>query len=175
MPTQEKKKLPTVETQFGEQLEQVEEQAPVTKAASKGSRVQTFKPYHEQLREDNEDMCTVVHGFGRVSPNHKHYIDNYLFIGGVCHNVPRNVATAWAKGRRWQDDKPAVSRVYLQAILPNDATEADIVAATGIQQMPASELAAMIGASDARALVDAMGEQAALEFADRLRKQIGNR
>lgn len=164
--TFEKKVQPTVDVEFGKAAPK---DAEPKKAASE---VQVFAPYSPTRAEENADLCTVLHGYGRVAADAKHYIDNYQFVGGVCRNVPRNVAQAWAKGVRWQDEKPAVSRVYLQAILPNNATEVDFSKATGIQLMPAAKLAAMIGATDAKSLVDAMGEQAALALADALRKQI---
>lgn len=167
--TFQKKEVPTTVGEFGTAEDTKPAKAEVE---TKVSGAQVFAPYNPAKAEENDDMCVVLHGYGRVSPTEVHYIDNYKFEGGVCRNVPRTVATAWAKGKRWQDDKPAVSRVYIQAILPVNATEYDFSQATGIKPMPANQLAAMIGATDAASLVEAMGEQQALALADALRKQI---
>jgi hypothetical protein len=117
----------------------------------------------------SDEMCIVLHGYGRVDANSVHYIDEYKFVGGVGRNIPKQVAECWKKGIK-NDGKPAVSRVFPQAILPSDATEVDFATATGISPMPPSQLAAMINATDARALVEAMGRQAAVALAEELLK-----
>lgn len=130
--------------------------------------IQTFARYNADANIESEDMCTVLHGYGIVAPDHRQWVDDYLFIGGVGKNIPRNVADAWAKGKRWQDNKPALSRVYIQAILPADASVVDYAEATGVQPMPAAQLAAMIRATDAKALVGALGKKQAVQLAEQL-------
>src|SRR5690348_15661156 len=114
------------------------------------SKVQVFPEHNpnKTILTPNEEMCTVLYGYGKVPPLQRTDIDNYRGVGGVFRNIPRNVAQCWAKGIR-PDGKPAVSRVFIQAILPNDANEVEFAQATGIQPMEPQKLAAMIGATDA--------------------------
>jgi hypothetical protein len=119
--------------------------------------------------ENNSDMCIVLHGYGRVAATEQHYIDDYKFIGGVGRNIPRSIANAWKKGVT-RDGKPAVSRVFPQAILPSDATEVDFATASGINPMDPAKLAAMITATDAEVLVQALGLSKAMELAEQLVK-----
>lgn len=128
----------------------------------------TYQP-GGKIVESNPDMCIVLHGYGRVAPDEVHYIDDYKFTGGVGRAIPRSVATQWKKGVT-RDGKPAVSRVFPQAILASDATEVDFAAASGINPMEPAKLAAMISATDAQSLVEALGMQKALELADLLIK-----
>lgn len=121
---------------------------------------------------NDSEMCIVLHGYGRLAPTAVHYIDNYKFVGGVGRNIPRSVATAWKKGVR-TDGKPAVSRVFPQAILPADATEVDFAAATGINPVEPAELAALINATDAQALIAALGRQKAAALIDDLKDNLG--
>lgn len=123
----------------------------------------------EGFIEANSDMCVVLHGYGRVAATEEHYIDNYKFIGGIGRNIPRSVANCWKRGIR-PDGKPAISRVYPQAILPSDASEVDFAAACGIAPMEPAKLAAMIDATDAHALVQALGRSKAVALAEELLK-----
>lgn len=140
-------------------------------AKSTPSQVEILPEYkpNGKFVESNPDMCIVLHGYGRVAPDEVHYIDDYKFIGGVGRNIPRSIATQWKRGVN-KDGKPAVSRVFPQAILPSDATEVDFAQATGINPMEPAQLAAMISATDAQSLVEALGMQKALELADLLVK-----
>ena len=81
--------------------------------------------------EDAEPV-TVLYGYGKVAADHKCYIDNTLFVGGVARNVPYSTARHWKNGTR-PDGKPVVSRVNLQAILPNHSTEVDFARVTGVR------------------------------------------
>ncbi|GAC1589067.1 MAG: hypothetical protein NVS4B1_33390 [Ktedonobacteraceae bacterium] len=148
-------------------------QAVAVKAAVADEELFGILPrFNKDAHEVNTDMCTVLFGYGIDKPDYVKYVDNFKFVGGVCSNVPRNIARAWKTGKRWQDDKPAVSRIYLQAILPSDANEVDYAKATGIQLMEPARLAAMIGATDAAALVKAMGAKQAGILLEELRKHI---
>ena len=44
------------------------------------------------IETEEDAVVTVLHGYGRVTPNEKHWIDNTLFIGGVARHVPRQIA-----------------------------------------------------------------------------------
>jgi hypothetical protein len=118
------------------------------------------------------DMCTVLYGYGKVPTQSVYYIDDYKFIGGVGRNIPRSVAKSWRTGIR-PDGKPAISRVYPQAILASDATEADFATATGVIPMAPFELAAMIDATDAKSLVEALGRQKAAALIEDLKTNLG--
>jgi len=144
---------------------------PVKADVNKIEVLPAYKP-DGTLASASEEMCIVLHGYGRVGSKEIHYIDDYKFVGGVGYNVPRAVATCWKKGIR-HDGKPAVSRVFPQAILPADATAVDFAAVTGIEPMPAPELAAMINATDAQALVNALGAQKASQLIEDLKKSLG--
>jgi hypothetical protein len=138
--------------------------------ANKIEVLPSYKP-DGTLVSSSEEMCIVLHGYGRVASTEIHYIDDYKFIGGVGYNIPRAVANCWKKGIR-PDGKPAISRVFPQAILPADATSVDFAAVTGIDPMPASELAAMINATDAQSLVNALGAQKTAQLIDELKKNL---
>jgi hypothetical protein len=134
------------------------------------NKVQVF-PAHDPKSAvplANEEMCTVLYGYGKVAPTQRTDIDNYKGFGGVFRNIPRSVAQCWAKGTR-PDGKPATSRVFIQAILPADANEVEFAQATGIQPMEPTQLAAMIGATDAQALIEALGAQKTLQLIEELK------
>lgn len=146
-----------------------DETPPSTPAAP---AVEVFPRYDPNTRSDDDDMCVVLYGYGIVKTDHRQYVDDYLFVGGVGRNIPRTVADAWKRGKRWQDKKPALSRVYIQAILPNDANEVDFAKATGVTPMKPAELAAMIGATDAKTLVAALGRKQAVALAEQLMSNL---
>jgi len=66
-----------------------------------------------------------------------------------------------------------ISRVKIQAILDEDAAEADFARETGVSPMAPEKLAAMIGVTDAALLVKAMGRKRAIELAEELLKNSG--
>jgi hypothetical protein len=140
-------------------------------AVEKKPQIEVLPRYEQDgtFTEQNADMCVVLHGYGRLATDDVHYIDNYKFVGGVGRNIPRSVANAWKKGIR-PDGKPAVSRVYPQAILPSDASDVDFASACGIAPMEPARLAAMIDATDAATLVQALGRSKAVALAEQLLK-----
>lgn len=145
--------------------------APVTTAAANKPAPAT-KPFNIEDLTD-ADIVTVLFGYGRVKPFQKSYIDNTTFQGGVAR-VPWGVAKYWVRGAR-PDNTPVVGRVKV-IILPEDATEADYIKASGIRPMPAPELAAHLIASDPDAILNSLGDQAG-EFLEMLqaRKQERDR
>lgn len=128
--------------------------APATTA--KASVASANKPFNIDDLTD-ADIVTVLFGYGRVKSFQKSYIDNTTFTGGVAR-VPWGVAKFWVKGTR-PDGMPVVGRVKV-TVLPEEATEADYIKATGIRPMPAPELAAHLIASDPDTILDSLGEQA---------------
>ena len=163
-----------IEASFGTPETTVEVKATPVEKEHEEDLFGVLPRFSKDMREDNVEACTVLYGYGVDAPDKRNHVDNYTFIGGVCRNVPRTVARAWKTGKRWQDGKPAISRIYLQAILPNDATEVDFAKATGVQPMDPARLAAMIGATDAAALVKALGAKQAAAFMEEIRKHIAS-
>lgn len=130
--------------------------------------VEVLQAYNaDKFTDPGAELCIVLHGYGRVATTERHFIDGYEFTGGVGRNIPRAIAQQWKKGVD-RNGKPAVSRVFPQAILPNDATSVQFAEAAGINPMPASELAAMISATNAADLVAALGVTKATELAEQL-------
>lgn len=123
------------------------------------------------LDADRSDLRTVLYGYGRVAPEQVVWVDNYKFTGGVCRNVPKQQAEAWRKGVRL-DGKPAISRVFIQGVVANDASEVEFAHSTGIQPMEPIKLAAMIKATDARLLTEALGKTGAVALAESLMHSV---
>src|SRR4051812_16402245 len=134
--------------------------------------VLTFAGTKPESLIPEKDLCTVLYGYGKESANKHAYVDIYEFVGGVGRNIPRSIAMAWAKGVR-PDGQPAISRVYIQAVLPNDADEAAFVQATGIQIVETPKFAAMIKATEASQLLEMLGREEAVKMADALLKAVG--
>lgn len=133
---------------------------------------ETPTPRRKEPKFKDEDQVTVLHGYGRVAANNRMYVDNQLFVGGVARNVPYQVAKHWAAGTR-PDGKVATSRIYPQAILDADATEADFVRATGLQaHLEPEKLGAILGSLDADRLIAALGPHEARALINRLQKAI---
>lgn len=121
---------------------------------------------------DEDEVYCVLHGWGRVAPNAFHYVDETRFQDGVAYNVPGLTVKRWMTGRR-KNGEEAASRVYLQAVLPNTASEADFARVTGIELMPAQRLATMIKASDLNAILAALGPKDAAAIAYKLLELSG--
>lgn len=119
------------------------------------------------------DLVTVLHGWGRVASNDRHYVDRVLFLGGVATNVPYSIARHWLNGTR-PDGKPTEGKVKVQ-LLHNEATEADYIRATGIQPMEAAKLAALLTGADLDAIFAALGSEKALQISDGLRSRIAGK
>lgn len=139
----------------------------IEKPVEATNQIETFPRFEKDMVQSG-DLCIVLHGYGIDPPTLTKWVDDYRFVGGVGRNIPRRIANAWRDGTRWQDNKPAMSRIYPQAILPNNATEVDIARAAGVKPMEPSKVAAMISAIDAQSLVDALGRQGAVKLAEQL-------
>lgn len=119
------------------------------------------------------DLVTVLHGWGRLHPTERHFIDRVLFTGGVASNVPYSVAKHWKAGTR-PDGKPTEGKVVVH-ILPNTAREGDYIKATGVQPMAAEKLAALLTGADLDAIFEALGAEKALQIAEGLRTRIAGK
>lgn len=115
-----------------------------------------------QLEAEEELTVTVLHGYGRVAPTEKHYVDKTLFIGGVARHVPASVAKAWKA-------TPVMGRAI--HVLPEDAVEADFARASGIQPMATPKFAAMLNAIDLDKVAEELGPVRTREIAERLLAQ----
>jgi hypothetical protein len=115
-----------------------------------------------QLEAEEELTVTVLHGYGRVSPTEKHYVDKTLFVGGVARHVPASVAKAWKAA-------PIVGRAI--HVLADDAVEADFARASGIQPMATPKFAAMLNAIDLDKVAEELGPVRTREIAERLLAQ----
>jgi hypothetical protein len=89
-------------------------------------------------------------------------------VGGVARDVPYSTARHWKNGTR-PDGKPVVSRVNIQAILPNNSTEVDFARVTGVRAViEPNKMAAFLTGLDAHEVLSALGPQRAKELAERL-------
>lgn len=130
------------------------------------------KPEQPAQKKEHEfqdgDLVVVLHGYGRVSPTHKQYVDTVAFEGGIARNVPWTVAQHWKSGTR-PDGKPVSSRVHIQAILPNNATEEDFARATGIKAGVTNEhMSALLGGLTPEKIAALLGPEKTRELATRL-------
>jgi hypothetical protein len=105
----------------------------------------------------------VGYGVGKVAPNHRSWIDNTQFIGGIARNVRYDVAKAWKK-------LPFGKAVH---ILPADATDADFLRAAGVQPMDVTRLITMLEATDPALLARTLGPERARKFAAMLLSLAG--
>ena len=110
-----------------------------------------------------EEIVTVLHGYGRVSPTNINYIDGYKFVGGIARNIPFKNATSWKKRGM---------KIYIQ---PNSADEADFAKATGIVPMEPERLSTMLVASDMDAVFRALGNERAMYFVQELGDRLGKK
>ena len=134
-------------------------------------KVQTFAGTAEKSDQADDAYCTVLFGYGKEPKEKIWWVDNYKCEGGVIRNVLKADAERWAKGIR-TDGKPAVGRIYLQAILPKNATEADFIAATGANRVSTEQLAASISATDAKNLLEALGVDEAARLSRELAQAV---
>ena len=70
---------------------------------------------------DDNDPVTVLHGWGRVRPGEKHFVDKVLFEDGVARNVPYITAKHWQKGTRPDGKAEQVYGKVVVHVLPNTA------------------------------------------------------
>lgn len=133
--------------------------------------VQTFAGTAEKSDQADDAYCTVLFGYGKEPKDKKWWVDNYECVGGVIRNVLKADADRWVKGTR-ADGKPATGRLYIQAILPKNATEADFIAATGANRVSNEQLAASLSATDAKNLLEALGPDETARIAKELTQAL---
>jgi|ERR1041385_209510 hypothetical protein len=111
---------------------------------------------------EDDDLVTVLNGWGRVPPGSKHFVDKILFTEGVARNVAYGTAKSWTK-------KTSAVKVH---VLPNDATDADFCKVTGITPMPVDRFASMLAGIDLDALATQMGTDKLKKLIDGLDKHL---
>lgn len=111
----------------------------------------------EKAPFDDDDLVTVLYGYGRVLPNAVSWLDEYRVEGGVVRNVPYSIAKHWQKGTRPDGKKPN-GRVKI-SILPNNAPEADFERAAGITEEDKQRMATYMSATDADALISRLPKE----------------
>lgn len=126
-----------------------------------------------ELVED--EVYTILYGWGRVPLGYKQYVDKTLFENGVARNVLGKTAKDWLKGTRPDGKSDQVYGRVSVIVLKNTAKEADFVKATGIQPMPTEQFAAMLAGVDLDAVVRALGEQKVRSLIDGLSSRVAER
>jgi len=128
------------------------------------------RPAKREFQDD--DRVTVLHGWGRVHPGEKHFIDKVLFKDGVANDVPYAVAKHWQNNTRPDGKHDQVyGKVHVQ-ILPKDASESDFIKATGGKRMPIEQFAAQLAGVDLDALVAQMGVEKIKAIIDGMEKHL---
>lgn len=112
--------------------------APAKDEAHDPSRAAT----REEIKVAEEQVpayVTVTYGYGKVRKTAKVWLENYLALGGIIRHVPIEKAQAWLK-----------DPVYRKAIKIhlNDATEAEIAKACGVQAAQPKNVANQLIVSD---------------------------
>ncbi len=122
--------------------------------------------------QDHEKV-TVLYGWNRVPAGYKQFVDKTLFKDGIARNVPYSTVKHWQQGTR-PDGKLEMTygTIGIQAVLPNDATEADFIKATGITPMPVDKFASQLAGVDLDALVTQMGVEKVKALIDGLEKRL---
>lgn len=105
----------------------------------------------------DDDPVTVLHGWGRLRPGEKHYVDRVLFEDGIARNVPYRVAKHWKMMTRPDGKAEQVYGKVTVHVLPNTADESDFCRATGITPMPSEKFAAMLTGVDLDEVVKHLG------------------
>lgn len=114
------------------------------------------------------DEVIVLYGYGKVHPASKQYVDNILFEGGVARHVPYSKALQWKQGKT-AEGKPSTSRVYIQAILPDTASETDFAREVGLgPQLEGAKMAALLNSLSPEEVLQALGPAKARDFVARL-------
>jgi hypothetical protein len=114
----------------------------------------------------DDELCTVLYGFGRVLPTSVSLLDGYEVRGGIIRDVPYSVAKHWQNGTRPDGQKPH-GRVKV-TILPASAGEDDFASAVGLSTEQRRKMAALITAGDASHLLSDLGPERARELRDAL-------
>lgn len=148
-------------------------QEALDKAMTGKEATETSEEKKESPGEPEDDLVTILHGWGRVAPGVVNQVDSLTFVGGVCRNVPRSTAKALMSRTHTKNPEKPKHGFIKGYIVSNDAVDADFVKATGIQPLPIQKFAAMLGAFDADTIRQALGDEKALTLAKDLLKTYG--
>lgn len=130
---------------------------PISKAVAKGTPTRVPRPAKPAAPYKDEELVTVLHGYGRVTAKSVSWLDEYQVVGGVVRNVPYGVAKQWQSGARPDGRKP--QKPMNITILPHDAPEADFARAAGVSAEDQQHMATYMTATDADALLDLLPKE----------------
>ena len=131
------------------------------------------KQLAEQDEFTDESLCTVLYGYGKVSPASRSYLDDYVVEGGVIRNVPIATARHWKNGTR-PDGKRPNGRVKI-LILKQDATEDDFLAACGLSADETRKLAMKFRGTDVQDIINQLGQEKARQLLEGLTRHFNQR
>lgn len=114
---------------------------------------------------DLTEYVQVLHGYGRLKPTERHFIDEYEFVGGVCQRVPLTKAQVWKANPGFR----------VQIIKDLSAGPEQYAKAAGVRPMDPRKLAAVLGASDMDDLIKALGPQRTQQLLATLRDKLDAR
>lgn len=142
-----------------------------------GSVAVAEKPIEALKAQDlvDDEVYTVLYGWGRVHLGYKQYVDKTLFEDGVARNVLGLTAKHWLKGTRPDGKSEFVYGKVNVIVLANTATDSDFVRATGIEPMPTEKFAAMLAGVDLDAVVKALGEKRVRSLIEGLQSRVPER
>jgi hypothetical protein len=119
-----------------------------------------LKEKTKEHKWDDDDLVSVWYGHGLVAPGYKQKVDKIAFEDGIARNVPYAFVRHWQKGTRPDGKREQVyGKISIQAVLDNDATEADFCKATGITIMPVERFATMIAGVNLDELAAQLGTE----------------
>lgn len=112
---------------------------------------------------EDDPLVTVLFGYGRVRATDVSYIDgNTTFRGGIARDVPLSRVKAWRRAN------PRARYVTL----PADADESEFAKAAGVTLATPARAAAILRSTPIHELIEALGPDAARQFADEVRRAL---
>jgi hypothetical protein len=132
-------------------------QTPQEKAPRVRKSRQPVQRLETEWQPSDDELCTVLYGYGRVPPDKVSWLDDYEVRGGVIKEVPYSIAKHWKAGTR-PDGKRPQGRVSV-IILPADATEADYMKAAGVTSSDLAKLTTLFSREELDALFNKLTPQ----------------
>jgi hypothetical protein len=132
----------------------------------------TTKPTDErkslalQIHEIDDDcMYTCLWGYSKVLPTAHSWLDEFSVTGGVINSVPGKRAKDWKRNR-------ATAAII---VLPDDATEADFMQASGVRPEDMAKLVNQLMAINPHHIISQLGPARARSLAESLKRQLDER
>lgn len=133
-----------------------------------------FTPAEYEDEKVEVERKTVLHGYGRLHPAKRHYIDEVEFVGGVAIHVPLTTVERWQKAGsvRIKVLPDSTARLLEEVSAQERMSWAKAI---GLKPMNSDKLAALLSAADYDQLVQALGvtrtEQLMTELEKRLKQK----